>query len=432
MEPTIAIIGLGFVGLPLSLVYASKGYSVIGVDTNQQLIAKLKLGQTNICEPWNEKTLQESLIESLQNGFFYPTCSYEEALSKATEIIITVGIPVLSDGSLDYRMFDIAAMTLGRFLKPGMTVLLRSTVPPYTTRNRFKPLLEDQSHLSAGKDFYLGYASERMAEGKAYEELTSMPTPVAGINETSLTKCSALLSKICCEVVPSKSMEVVEMSKVVENLSRDVNIAMVNEYAQYAHSLDIDISQVIAVANTHRRVNLLSPGPGVGGYCIPNAYYYLAGVESRCDHLSVCHMSRKMNDLRPSTILSIAENEVKKVGKDPSSAHFALYGIGMKDYSNDLRLSPSLEIIKLLKEKKYQYRFFDPINPWEDVGRCEHINEFLEGADCLLILNRHDDESIHRLDKIKKLMSSRPVIIDTRSFIDMEKARKKGFFIFRC
>lgn len=432
MEHSIAVFGLGFVGLPLALVYASKGHPVIGVDIDELHVAKLKMGQTPLCEPWEGKTIQEGLIHALQKGMFEPTFHAEEAIRRSTEVIVTVGIPVRSDGTLDYTSLDSVATFLGKHLRPGMTILLRSTVPPHTTRNRFKPLLEEYSHLSAGKDFYLGYASERMAEGKAYEELTSMPTPVAGINEASLEKCTQLLSKICSQVISAQNLEAVEMSKVVENLSRDINVAMVNEFANYAYSIGVDIAEVLSIANTHQRVKLLSPGPGVGGYCIPNAFYYLAGTERPCADLPVSSTSRQLNDQRPSAILAVAEEELKKLKKDLPSAQFALYGLGMKDFSNDLRLSPSLEFIRLLRERKYLCRFFDPLTEYPEPGMCHNLEELLEGADCLIILNRHHDDKIHQLDKIKKLMNNRPLIVDTRSWIDAEKAKKKGFTLCRC
>ncbi len=432
MKKTVAVFGLGFVGLPLSMVYTSKDYHVIGVDIDELHVTRLKMGQTPLCEPWNGQTIQEALIQSLQKGLFEPTSNAEDAIERSSDIIVTVGIPVRSDGTLDYTSLDNVAALLGKNLRPGMTILLRSTVPPHTTRSRFKPLLEEYSHLSAGKDFYLGYASERMAEGKAYEELTSMPTPVAGVNEASLERCAELLSRICSQVIQAKNLEAVEMSKVVENLSRDINIAMVNEFANYAYSIGVDIAEVLSIANTHQRVKLLSPGPGVGGYCIPNAYYYLAGVERPCADLLVSSTSRQLNDQRPSAIMAIAEEELKKLKKDLPSAQFALYGLGMKDFSNDLRFSPSLEFIRLLRERKYVCRFFDPLTKYDEPGMCNNLEELLEGADCLIILNRHHDDKILQLDKIKKLMNSRPLIIDTRSWIDDEKARKKGFYLCRC
>ncbi len=432
MSNSITVFGLGFVGLPLALTYASKGYSVIGVDVDELLVSRLKLGQTSISEPWGDLSMTDALVHSLQKGLFKPTTNFKEAMQISDEVIVTVGIPVRSDGTLDFSMLDQVAADIGKNLRPGMTILLRSTVPPHATRSFFKPLLEEYSRLSACKDFFLGYASERMAEGKAYEELTTMPTPVAGINGASLEKCTQLLSKICSNVVKADSIEAVEMSKVIENLSRDINIAMVNEFANYAYSVGIDISQVLAIANTHTRVKLLSPGPGVGGYCIPNAYYYLAGTERPCADLPVSSTSRSVNDQRPSTILAITEEELKKLNKSLSTAQFALYGLGMKDYSNDLRLSPSLEFIRLIRERKYSCRFYDPLIPHDEPGRCLTLEELLEGADCLIILNRHHDDKIHQLDKIKKLMNNDPLIVDTRSWVDPVKAKKKGFHLCRC
>ena len=128
----------------------------------------------------------------------------------------------------------------------------------------------------------------------------------------------------------------------------------------------------------------------------------------------------------------LIEEELKKLNKSLSTAQFALYGLGMKDYSNDLRLSPSLEFIRLIRERKYSCRFYDPLIPHDEPGRCLTLEELLEGADCLIILNRHHDDKIHQLDKIKKLMNNDPLIVDTRSWVDPVKAKKKGFHLCRC
>lgn len=427
----VAIFGLGFVGLPLALTYAHKGCSVIGVDIHKPLITALQAGKTDSCEKFDGVLIEDILKKTLSNHTFTPVNDPFIALNQADYVIVTVGIPVLDDGTLDFSMLDTVARTVGKGIRKGTTVVLRSTVPPKTTQFRFKPILEEASHMVAGSDFYLGYSSERMAEGKAYEELTTMPTPVAGINPTSLAKTETLLKMVCSNVIPVELIEVVEMSKVIENLSRDVSIAMVNEYALYANSMQIDINDVLKVANTHLRVKLLSPGPGVGGYCIPNAFYYLDGVEEPARKLPLSKLSRDINESMPEEIVRLSVKAVKARKKDAKTSVFAIFGMGMKDYSNDLRHSPSIQVLESFKKKGYLCRFYDPLVQLEDDRCCHTLNELLEGADCLLILAKQNEKKISDLNHVKKQMNGNPVIIDTRNLYNTKDATYKGFLILK-
>lgn len=426
---TIAIFGLGFVGLPLALTYAYKGFNVIGVDIAKPLIDSLRSGITDSCEKFGSLSMDMVLKKVLADQRFIPTTDASNALEKADYIIITIGIPIKKDGTLDFSMLDTAARMIGKGIRKGVTIVLRSTVPPQTTRCRFKPILEEASHMIAGTDFYLGYSSERMAEGKAFEELTTMPTPVAGINSDSLQKTETLLKMVCSSVIPCVSIEYVEMAKVIENLSRDINIAMVNEFALYANSLGIDINEVIKVANTHKRVKLLNPGPGVGGYCIPNAYYYLAGVETPFHELKISKVCRDSNESMPEEIINSAVESIQTLHKNPQTSVYAIFGMGMKDYSNDLRHSPSIQVLEGFRNKGYLCRYYDPLVKIDDTGACYSLTELLEGADCLLILAKQAEEKIGDLDFIKKYMNSNPVLIDTRNIFSIAEAIEKGFVI---
>lgn len=426
---TIAIFGLGFVGFPLAITYAKKGHPVIGVDINEQHISLLKNGTTDSCEKVDGESIGKVLQEVLKSGNLSLTTNPKEAMDKADFVIITVGIPVMPDETLNLTWLDQVAQTIGSNLRKGQTIVLRSTVPPHTTRKRFCPALEKASGLQAGRDFYLGYSSERMAEGKAFEELTTMPTPVAGINQASLEKTQALLSKVCDHVIPAESIEIVEMSKVIENLSRDVNIAFVNELALFAQSIGIEINKVIAVANTHKRVKLLSPGPGVGGYCIPNAYYYLSNVEGPKRSLPLSYQSRTFNEAIPEEIVQIAEKTLLLNQIKPEKAVFALFGMGMKDFSNDLRHSPSVMVYELLIKRGYQVRTYDPITDWENKDTSHSFEELINGADCLMILAKQAEPKLTDIAFLAQKMKKGALIVDTRNTLDTAQAIQAGFSI---
>ncbi|HEX3031558.1 MAG TPA: nucleotide sugar dehydrogenase [Bacillota bacterium] len=265
---------MGFVGLPLALSFALRGCEVYGVDVNEELVAELKDGVTHHLEHYHNTPIQSVLKDQLAAGRFKPTSDATAAMAECTTFIMTVGIPVV-DGEHTFAHVEGCARTIGKGLKPNDLVLVRSTLIPGMTRNFIRPIIEEESGLNAEEDFYLGYSSERIAEGKAFDEFENMPTLVSGIDRASRDKAAEILGIVTkADLVPASAIEVVETAKVMENISRDVNIAMVNEFARFTKALGIDIFEVIKVANTHKRVKLLAPGPGVGGYCIPNALHY--------------------------------------------------------------------------------------------------------------------------------------------------------------
>ncbi|WP_242845206.1 nucleotide sugar dehydrogenase [Clostridium novyi] len=272
----VCVFGQGFVGLPLALSFALRGCSTIGVDVDDILVANTNKGLTHHTEKFYDVTIQDILKIQLEEKRYKATTEAEEAVKECNNIIVTVGIPI-KDGKYIMDYLEAACVSIGKNLKKKDLVIIRSTVIPGTTEDFVLPILEKESGMKAGSDFYLAYASERIAEGNAFDEFANMPTLVAGINKDSLDRATEVLSIVCkAEVVPATCIKAVETSKVFENVQRDVNIAMSQEFARFTEALGIDIFEVIKLANTHKRVNLLTPGPGVGGYCIPNAYHYIA------------------------------------------------------------------------------------------------------------------------------------------------------------
>ncbi|HZK56993.1 MAG TPA: nucleotide sugar dehydrogenase, partial [Clostridia bacterium] len=353
----IAVFGLGFIGLPLALSFSMNGRKVIGVDVSEELIRELNLGITHHLEEHEGIKIEEILKKQLGENNFEATMDAEYALEKCNNIIVTVGIPVADGGGLNTEHLESVSKTIARNLKKGDLIVFRSTLVPGFMRGFIKPILEE-SGLEAGKDFYLGYASERVAEGKAFEEFENMPTLVSGINEESVRKTIGLLEVITkADIMSASSFEVVETAKVLENISRDINIAMVNEFAKFTRALGIDIFEVIKAANTHKRVNLLNPGPGVGGYCIPNAFYYLnaKGKELGID-LELSSMARGINKDTPVRVAQIA---LEKLTSKPGESKICILGMAMKDYSSDDRLSPAFDVIKTLQEKGVDVAVYD-------------------------------------------------------------------------
>ncbi|MTI55484.1 nucleotide sugar dehydrogenase [Geosporobacter ferrireducens] len=421
----IAVFGLGFVGLPLALSFAMRGAKVVGVDIDTRLIKELNQGITHHLEAYQGESIQEILKTQLAFGRFEATADPTAAMEKCNSFIVTVGIPVV-DGNGYMGHLESVSKTIAKGLKKGDLVVIRSTVVPGTVRSFIQPILEE-SGLKAGEDFFLGYASERIAEGKAFDEFENMPTLVSGVNEASAKATEKLLKIVTkAEIVIASSIEVVETSKVLENLSRDINIAMVNEFAKFTKKMGIDIFEVIKVANTHKRVNLLYPGPGVGGYCIPNAFYYL---KPRADELGVgLELSAAARAINKGTPNRVAEMAVKNLQVAPKDAKICILGMAMKDYSSDDRMSPALDVIEALQSQDIEVAVYDPAIPAQHPYLADRLEDALQNAHGIIVLAKQDGIDFDKLEYFRGFMSGdKPFIIDTRNIYCKELVEGKGF-----
>lgn len=418
----VVIFGLGYVGLPLSLSFALRGSSVVGVDVSRSLVDEINMGITYHTEKYNNFTIREILGEQLKNKQFRAVTDVKDVPEGYNNYIITVGIPV-QNGLQDMSQLMGCCKSLGKALKKGDLVVVRSTVIPGSTEELVLPILEEESHLKAGKDFYIAYSSERIAEGNAFEEFANMPTVVGAIDNASLEKACSLLSIVCkAEIVRASSIKVVETSKVIENVQRDVNIAMVQEFARFAESLGIDIYDVIRVANTHKRVNLLYPGPGVGGYCIPNAYYYLEPKARELGvGLDILKLSRQKNEALPETIVGMIEKRLSESGRKLQGMKIAVLGIAMKDYSNDDRISPPVSIINLLISKGAEVFAYDSAVPTQYDFKHDNLIDVLNGADVLMILAKQHSFDNLAPDIIINSLKKDAFIFDARNMLSSKK-----------
>jgi UDP-N-acetyl-D-mannosaminuronic acid dehydrogenase len=418
----IAVYGLGFVGLPLALSFSMRGCSVKGVDINQELVEELNQSVTHHLENYGKKSIQDILHEELKSGRFAATNKSCDA-ADCTTFIITVGIPVV-DEILHMGHLEGACKAVAKNLKSGDLVLLRSTVVPGTTEEFVLPILERDSGLKAGVDYYLAYASERIAEGRAFEEFENMPAVVGGINKQSLDAGERVLAIITkAPIHRASQVKVVEAAKVMENISRDVNIAMANEFARLSKAVGIDTFEVIQVANTHKRVNILTPGPGVGGYCIPNAFYYLQPKAEEYDvNLSLLHTARTVNDRVPHFVVKLIADKLAGKNKELRGSKIAALGLAMKDFSNDDRISPAVQIVELLLSLGANVKAYDPAVPTVRNYKVDSLEECLDGADVVLVLARQ-----HGLDIDPETVSlhatSEVFIVDTRNCVNKQKAK---------
>ncbi|MGZ0052594.1 nucleotide sugar dehydrogenase [Brevibacillus gelatini] len=413
----VAVVGLGFVGLPLALTYAMKGANVVGVDALPHVVDEINAAHSHHLESYQGKTLPEILKEQIEAKRFRATTSYEEAAAEVDHYIVTVGLPV-HNGDPDLGPLKSCAQSLGSVLKKGDTVMIRSTVIPGTTEEVLKPILEEVSGLVAGVDFYLTYCSERIAEGRAFEEFIHMPLVLGGINEQSAAKGKELLSFISETDITISDIRVVETAKVIENIQRDVNIAMVQEFARFSEAFGIDTFELIKVANTHKRVNLLTPGPGVGGFCLPNALYYLQPKARELGvSLPILQQARMTNDAVPEVLIGMLEKALQEKGKTLADSRVAVLGLAMKDFSNDDRVSPVHDIIRLLLAKGVEVRSYDPAVPTAYEHKKDSLEEAVRGADALILTAVQKQFADVNWDDVAAQMADSAILFDTKNRI---------------
>ncbi|MDT8716150.1 nucleotide sugar dehydrogenase [Clostridium sp. 19966] len=423
----VCIFGQGFVGLPLALSFAVRGCNAIGIDVDNKLVQDTNEGITHHTEKFYDITIQDILRLQLHNKKYKATTDAAKALKNCNNIIVTVGIPI-KDNNYIMNYLEDACVTIGKNMKKGDLVIIRSTVIPGTTEDFVLPILERESELKAGVDFYLAYASERIAEGKAFDEFANMPTLVGGINNVSIERAKGLLSIVCkADVIEASDMKVVETTKVFENVQRDVNIAMSQEFARFTEAIGIDIFEVVKLANTHKRVNLLTPGPGVGGYCIPNAYHYIAPkAESVGISMDLLKLAREKNASIPDFIVDKLAELLKSVGKDLSKSKIAVLGLAMKDYSNDDRISPPVDICNILIEKGAEVKAFDPVVPTKYSFKVETQEDAVDKADAILILAKQEGINVDDLKASVSIMNEKSIIVDTKGIFKENKLYESG------
>ena len=424
----LCVQGLGYIGLPTAAMFASHGLQVLGVDVNPAVLKVLQKGGTHIEEPGISQ-LVDTVIGSGRLTF----SSQPEA---ANAFVISVPTPINADKRADMSYVESAARATTTCLRPGNLVVLESTVPPGTTRYVVKPILEE-SGLKAGSDFLLAYSPERVMPGRILDEIVHNSRVVGGVDEASAKAAQALYGTFVKGDIVLTDCSTAEMVKLMENTSRDVAIALANEYARLADEFGVDVWEAIDIANKHPRVNILSPGPGVGGHCISVDPWFL--VEAAPHLTPLIHQARRINDEQPEYVARLVEETLSRLhnGGDssspPSDAIIGCLGLSYKGDVGDIRESPAIAVVKALRSRGYTIKAFDPLveslPEMADVVTGS-LEEAVAGADCLLLLVDHT--AFQQLD-IEHLASvvRRRLVIDTRRMADHQSWSAHGFKVIR-
>ncbi|WP_233416541.1 nucleotide sugar dehydrogenase [Streptomyces sp. N35] len=383
----VVVIGLGYVGLPLALRAAETGLRVVGIDTDRQRIKQLAMGDSYV-EDIDSARLLAALDEDLLQVTADP-----DAAEGFDVCVITVPTPLL-DGAPDLSYIESAARAIAPHIRTGSTVVLESTSYPGTTEDVLAPLLEAGSGLRPGRDFHLGYSPERIDPGNSRWRLENTPKVVSGVDEDSLEAVEAFYDRIVTRTVPVTSTRTAELTKLLENTFRQVNIALVNELALCARPLGVDIWEAVDAAATKPFGFMpFYPGPGVGGHCLPVDPSYLSWqVRQQLQHdVRFVSLAQEINDGMPEQVVRRVETGL---GRPLTGARVLLLGLAYKKNTGDVRESPAVDIAELLLARGARVRavepYADPFRLPSEVLCVELTAPELREADAVIIATDHD------------------------------------------
>ncbi len=424
-KAVIGIIGLGYVGLPLACLFANKGYDVIGADIKTEAVEKINQGISPISEPG----IDELLSKVTPDNKLKATTDTGSVVRNSDILFVVVQTPIKENKVPDLNAFKSAYETISENLtdRKRKLIISESTIPPGTMKNVAVPLLE-KSGLKAGADFYLAYSPERAIPTKTLEEIQKNGRIVGGLNEESAYLAALLYRQITSGEVSTDSIETAEMVKVVENAFRDVNIAFANEIALLCEKMGVDASKVIKFANKHPRVNILEPGPGVGGHCIPkDPYLLIHAAKAAGFELNLISQARRINEAMPTHVLKLIERSLKDVNQDLRTAKVAILGIAYKGNTDDSRNSPAEPIVRSLMDSKCDVISHDPYAKHDFGGRFSNdLIEVVKGSDCLVFIADHDVYRKLDLQGIKSAVNKPCVLLDTRRLFEAQNVMDAG------
>lgn len=395
---SVVIVGQGYVGLPVAMRAVEQGYRVVGVDLDTRRVDSLKAVRSFV-----EDISAEVLGEALASGRYLPTVDYADA-AEFDVAVITVPTP-LREGLPDLTFIEESARSLAPLLRPGATVVLESTTYPGTTEELLVPILESGSGLTAGVDFHVGYSPERIDPGNTTWGFVETPKVVSGLTPESLAHVKAFYDSLVNRTVPVSSPKEAELTKLLENTFRHVNIALVNELAVFAHQLGVNVWESIEAASTKPFGFMkFTPGPGVGGHCLPVDPSYLSWEVKRKlgKSFRFVELANDINDHMPDYVVQRMMALLNQRKKPLNGAKVLLIGLAYKKNSADIRESPSLRLIELLAEYGAEISAVDDHVDelrWPAGVRKTSLDADVVGAhDIVVLVTDHDDVDLSVLD----------------------------------
>jgi UDP-N-acetyl-D-glucosamine dehydrogenase len=382
---SVGIVGLGYVGLPLAVAFAQAGEQVIAVDVDERKIAAIAAGESYIEDIPSERL---EAVKHLIDG-----STHFAPLARADAVLICVPTPLTANREPDLGPLVDASEQLGRVLQRGQLVVLESTTYPGTTRERLVPLLEQGSRLTVGNGLNVAFSPERVDPGRTDYTLRNTPKVVGGITPQCAERARELYARICDHIVPVSTPEAAEMTKLLENIFRSVNIALVNELAILSERMGIDIWEVIEAAGTKPYgFTRFDPGPGMGGHCLPVDPFYLTWRAREFEmSTEFIELAGKINQQMPHYCVERIERALNDVVKPVKGSRIAILGVSYKGGVGDIRESPALRIIRVLGERGADLTYHDPFVPsLPTLGLSSlPLQDAVDGADAVVLVTVH-------------------------------------------
>ncbi|MCA1569017.1 MAG: nucleotide sugar dehydrogenase [Chloroflexi bacterium] len=381
---TVGVIGMGYVGLPLAVAFAAEGHDVVAVDIDRRKVDALRAGRSYI-----EDVADEALAAVAPR--IEATTRFDD-LVRCDAILICVPTPLTANREPDLGPLVGASRALAEVLQAGQLVVLESTTYPGTTRERLAPILAE-SGLVAGEDFSLAFSPERVDPGRTDFTMRTTPKVVGGLTEGCLERAAALYGEVCDTIVRVSTPEAAELTKLLENIFRSVNIALVNELAMLCDRMGIDVWEVVDAASTKPYGFMrFEPGPGMGGHCLPVDPFYLSWRAREFDMATeFIELAGKVNQQMPYHCVSKVERLLNAVSKPVRGSRIAVLGVSYKAGVGDVRESPGLKIVTLLAALGADLRYHDPfVADLPELGLSSvPLVEVIDGADLALIVTAH-------------------------------------------
>jgi UDP-N-acetyl-D-glucosamine dehydrogenase len=406
----VAILGLGYVGLPLATIFAEAGFNVIGIEPDSSKVEKLERGESYI-----QDVESEQLGKLIQSGKLQATTDFS-ILAEADAVSICVPTPLRKTGDPDLSFILVATDELAKYIHRGVVVVLESTTYPGTTREILLPKLTEASGLEVGKDFFLAFSPERVDPGRTDWTTYNTPKVIGGITSTCSELASLWYQQALETVVPVSSAESAEMAKLLENTFRMINIGLVNEMAIMCDRLGLDVWEIIDAAATKPFGYMkFTPGPGLGGHCIPIDPLYLSWKLRALNYTArFIELASEINTGMPRYVVTKVQDALNEQMKPLKGSRVLVIGAAYKPDVDDIRESPALDIIGLLRQKGAEVDYHDPFIPEiaHDDWILESVPDVIEGAsaaDCVVIVTNHT------IYDYPRILAEAQLIIDTRN-----------------
>ena len=412
----ICIIGLGQVGLPTALTFSKAGYKVFGYDINTSILELLLEKRS----PFKEKGIEELITQTIENKKFEPNPSLNNCIENSDIIIVCVATPTTSDVQPNLSFLENAINSISKFDLSEKLIIIESSIPPGTFKKLILPKITHDVLL--GKNFWAAYVPERLSPGQALSEIKKTPRIIGHEDSNSGNLAKSLYQNITNSEIFITQSTTTELSKLVENTFRDVNIAFANEISMICEEYNVNFGDLVKICNSHPRVNLHMAGPGVGGPCLPKDPYLLLNpangnkIESK-----IISESRKINDLMPLHISKLVTQALENQNKTLSDSTILILGTTYKGNVSDTRYSPSKELIHDLQQKQCSVLIYDPLTDESFGGeRIQSLNEkILSNCDALVIISDHDEfKKIN--PSLFQSMIDKPIIVDTKRILNSD------------